>query len=170
MSKPQPESYREIILTKGRVTLVSVADYKWLSPLSWYTQGPMRDGRCYAARRVTENGVTFLSYMHREILGLKRGDKRQGDHKEPHATLDNRRSNLRIATQAQNLWNCVTKKHSGTGLKGAYPRRGGGKNFWSHITINGKVIYLGQFETAQEAHAAYCEAAKKYHGKFARFK
>lgn len=34
--------------------------------------------------------------------------------------------------------------------------------------INGKVVVLGQYETAEEAKAAYNEAAGKYFGDFFR--
>ena len=43
-------------------------------------------------------------YLHRKIMGLQKGDKRQVDHKN-HNKLDNRRSNLRVVDQATNQQN-----------------------------------------------------------------
>lgn len=34
------------------------------------------------------------------------------------------------------------------------------------IHLNGEMIHLGYFDTAEEAHAAYCEASAKYHKEF----
>jgi len=78
---------------------------------------------------------------------------------------NNRISNLRPATHAQNLSNAL-RLRTKSGLKGAYRFQ----NRWkSSITSTGKQIHLGLFDTAEEAHAAYVAAAKKYHGEFARY-
>ncbi len=52
------------------------------------------------------------------------------------------------------------------GLKGVYQRDG---KYRAQIQVNGKKIMLGTYLTAQEAHAAYCEAAKIHYKEFARF-
>lgn len=83
---------------------------------------------------------------------------------------DDRIENLREATHSQNSQNIGCRANSSTGLKGASrfnsPRNA--KKFRSTITVDGKRIHLGQFDTAQEAHEAYCKAAKELHGEFAR--
>jgi AP2 domain len=38
----------------------------------------------------------------------------------------------------------------------------------SRITVRGRHIYLGKYCSPEEAHAAYCAAAKDLHGKHAR--
>lgn len=79
-------------------------------------------------------------------------------------TANNSPSNLRDCTRAENCRNLRSK--SSTGLKGAVRS---GKKFASSIRLNGKRIHLGTFATAEDAHDAYCTAAKKYHGEFASF-
>jgi len=147
-------------------SLIDDEDYERISVYFYAAQGPMRDGRFYAARKQGDR----LIYLHREILRLDPDDPRRGDHKEPSATLDNRKSNLRIASHAQNIWNSRIHRDSGTGLKGAYEKSGRPGIYYSHITVLGKVIYLGTFRTAEAAHVAYCKAANKYYGEFARTK
>lgn len=78
---------------------------------------------------------------------------------------DNRWVNLRAATQTQNLGN--TAKRKLRGYKGACFQKE--KTKWrAVIQIDRKQRSLGLFDSELEAHAAYCEAAQQYFGKFAR--
>lgn len=84
---------------------------------------------------------------------------------------DNRFFNLRPATRSQNNANKSAIPGSASGLKGAHRYRAGdklGKPWQSSIVVNGRKLYLGQFPTAEQAHAAYQVAAEKHFGEFAR--
>jgi hypothetical protein len=81
--------------------------------------------------------------------------------------LNNKFSNLRLATQMQNARNKAPSKKSKSGLKGAHWKEREQKWF-SSITINYKNIHLGYFLTPELAHMAYCKAAAELHGDFAR--
>ena len=80
--------------------------------------------------------------------------------------LNNEWSNLRLATQSQNLCNTRTRTDNDLGLKGVC--RGHKGKFNAYICMKGKRKNLGTFSTAQEAKAAYDAAAQQWHGKFAR--
>lgn len=86
------------------------------------------------------------------------------DHKDGNG-LNNRFSNLRLATTAQNAANRKRPSTNSTGFKGVRRAR---KRFSSEIKINGKSHHLGTFDTPEEAHAAYIKAARQHHGEFAR--
>lgn len=81
--------------------------------------------------------------------------------------LDNRKSNLRAITQAQNAINTKKYYNNTSGYKGvSYHKR---ERLWcAQIYLNRKKYHLGYFYTPEEAYKAYCEASKKYHGEFAR--
>lgn len=80
---------------------------------------------------------------------------------------DNRLENLRIASAKDNSRNRGLYRNSTTGLKGVSKLKNG--NFMSSICVDGKSIYLGAFDTPEQAHSEYCKAAEKLHGNFARF-
>ena len=80
--------------------------------------------------------------------------------------LDNRRVNLRLCTQGQNVKNQKVKKNNTTGVKGVCIMRG---KYVARIKVNYKNHWLGSFEKLEDAAKAYREAAIKYHGEFARF-
>lgn len=83
--------------------------------------------------------------------------------------MNNRWDNLRRSTVAQNNQNMKSKKPAGSPskLKGAYfdKRR---KVWHSRIMVDRKLMMLGDFDSAEAAHTAYADAARKLHGDFAR--
>jgi hypothetical protein len=81
--------------------------------------------------------------------------------------LNNRWKNLRLATRSENNSNTRLPRHNTSGLKGAYFDKRTGR-WLAQIRHQKQQIYLGKFDTAEEAHAAYCEAAARHHGAFAR--
>lgn len=76
---------------------------------------------------------------------------------------NNALSNLRPATQAENLANTPARANNTSGFKGVSPRRG---KWLAQIRRHGKIVYLGSFDTPQEAGAAYLRAAREMHGEF----
>lgn len=78
--------------------------------------------------------------------------------------LDNRWANLREATASQNMAN--RRSWGRVGLKGVSRTRYG--KFMANLMKDGRAFYLGTFDTAEKAHAAYVAAAQEHHGEFAR--
>lgn len=155
----------EIPLTQGYVALVDPCDMDLLD-YKWYVLIPRSSQTVYAVHTVTRKKKILL---HRIILErvLKRplSDGEETDHVNG-SGLDNRRSNLRLATRGQNCRN-VSKKKGRSGLRGAqYNCRS--EKWISQIRIDGKRCYLGSFDNPRAAHEAYCAAARKLHGEFAR--
>lgn len=87
----------------------------------------------YAANTPKFSGSN--KHMHREILGTDQFV----DHIN-HNTLDNRKSNLRIVTKAQNMMN--------SNFKGVSPN---GCKWYAHIKINQKMLNLGNYLDEEEA-------------------
>ena len=144
----------ELQLLNGGVALVDDDCCERLAQYGW-----RRDNCGYA---VLWNGSKIIS-MHRMITMAKKGqivDHQNGD------TLDNRTSNLRICSHAENMRNRRINKNNKSGFKGVWLDNQT-KLYRAEIKAEGKRIGLGYHQSAEDAHAAYVEAAKKYHGEFA---
>lgn len=88
------------------------------------------------------------------------------DHKNGNPA-DNRIHNLREATRSQNLGNTKKPRTNKSGYKGVSWHADG--QFWQvHIKHNGVNHYLGHFDCPKKGHEAYCEAANRLRGEFAR--
>ena len=85
------------------------------------------------------------------------------DHKNRNS-LDNRRSNLRVATRSQNAVNSKNRKRPSGLPRGV---NFSGKKFSAKIRVDGVDITLGQFATAEAAGEAYLKARQQYCGEFA---
>jgi hypothetical protein len=156
---------KRIPLTQGKFALVDDQDYDFLMQWKWYACYIHKTH--YAKRSVRIGLKTIRIRMHREILKRMRlhiaGKKI--DHRDRNG-LNNRRSNLRIATNSQNQHNQGIRKNNKSGYKGVTWNKQ--HNKWqARICINWKEIWLGLFDDKKDAAKAYNEAALKYHGKFA---
>lgn len=147
-----------IRLSGGKQTLVDDDDFEALSKWRW------RCHRGYAIRDDGPRAKRTVVRMHRAIMNAPSGlevDHISGD------TLDNRKSNLRICTHAENLKNVKKHKDGASAFKGvSWDRQK--KRFRAQIFLNGKNRLVGRFRSEAEAHGAYVEAAKLAFGEFAR--
>lgn len=80
---------------------------------------------------------------------------------------DNRFANLRPAGLAENARNKPRSAANSSGLKGAFWRKDT-RRWFSKICVNRRNVFLGNFDTPEAAHQAYCKAAREHHGDFAR--
>lgn len=158
---------RLIGLTKGLYAIVCEVDYAALTAFNWYAARARETASYYAFRNPRKSaGEKGIVRMHRQIIGLMRGDPLEPDHWNG-SGLDNRRSNLRVSTRAENAHNSRLRRNSRSGLKGAEYRKDTG--LWrARVVVNGKCVFDKTFASALEAHRAYRVEAVKYHGEFAR--
>jgi hypothetical protein len=80
---------------------------------------------------------------------------------------NNKWSNLRQATVSQNGWNQRLHSKNTSGFKGVSFHKSSGR-YRADIQLNGKQMSIGAFNTPEEAHKAYCEAALEHYGEYAR--
>lgn len=80
---------------------------------------------------------------------------------------NNRFSNLRVVTPAQNTWNRRRCRRNSTGVIGVSFLSGRGK-FAAHITVSGKRRCLGEFNTIDEAASARKLAEKQFIAPYTR--
>lgn len=123
-----------------------------------------KNPRGYISIRI--DGQSFLAHRLAHLYMTGQWPIGQVDHK---TDKSNRWENLRPATNAENLRNTQLRVNNITGYKGVSLVKKTGK-FYACIMINYKSYSLGHFNTAKEAHTAYCKAAEQLHGDFARFK
>lgn len=107
-------------------------------------------------------------YMHSLILPKKAGyviDHIDGD------GLNNRRSNLRYVTTAQNSANARLSKRNKSGVKGLSLDNNHGYFYWLACIHKNGVSYRKRFPVAEKQAAAdwLKEMRVKLHGEFARF-
>lgn len=140
---------------KKTCTKVDARVARWAKKMKWhvhkgyvaFTRGSGKDAKRYYLHRLLMASNTQLLVDH------KNGDR-----------LDNRVSNLRLATSSQNGANVPKLNTNTTGFKGVVPH---GDRFRAYIHKHGKTFYIGTFDTAKAAACEYDRKAQKLFGGFA---
>jgi hypothetical protein len=150
-------------------------DYKPLTgELTWKNSTGAARAGAVAGTRNRINGYTCVSIKH----GLYKTHRivwcwitgtdpssLQIDHIDGNRS-NNTIHNLRLATEAENSCNSKLRTDNRSGVKGVELRSSG--KYRARVVKNNKHYYLGTFDTAEQAGAAYAVAAAKLHGEFAR--
>lgn len=163
---------KEIKLTQGYIALVDDVSFEKVKDKKYFAVTSPKSPNVYACRKVKGKRV-WLAY---DILGVDRDECRKKNLVIDHInndTLDNRLENLRLATISQNNMNTKglkqrrkkrprpTSQYKGVSYSTRYAK-------WkASIHVDMKEIYLGRYESEQDAALAYNAAALFYYGEFA---
>lgn len=163
LKSPQ-EKVINILTSSGRYALIDINDVDLVSEYKWNSFQTGKKSKSWrVCTTVRKNGTRKCLYMSRLIMGNPKGmmvDHINGD------GLDNRKSNLRICTHAENNRN--RKPDFGRKYKGVSKDSHSPKLWRAQISINNRRTFIGLFKTEVEAAIAYNTEAKKHHGKYAR--
>jgi len=142
-------------MTDGTTFLVD-AEKEYVSLFKWHN----KDGKGYPFTTVRPHlAIT-------EVLFGKPPEGMMWDHKDGNPK-NNTSENIRAATMIQNTWNrSKIKRKCASDYKGVHwmPKQGWG----ARITVENRRLWLGAYETEEEAARAYDKAALIHHGEFAR--
>ncbi len=162
MATPQstPETVT-IQLTHGCKTIIDAVDAD-LAGVKWYA-APC-NGIFYAYRSIGPSSKK--TSLHRVILqrmmgrALEKGE--EVDHIDGNS-LNNCRSNLRVATRKENTRNRRITSKNTSGYVGVGRA---GRRWSSTIKFDGVSHHIGYFDTPEEAHEAYLRRAIEVFGEF----
>jgi hypothetical protein len=153
-----------IQLTQRQVAVIDAADLPLVAGYNWHAMRSRLGHTWYAA---THDRRAYV-LMHRVIMSAPKGltvDHVDGD------GLNNRRKNLRLARQGQQLMNkrmttkSKTSRYKGVWWQKAHDRHRAGWN--AGITINGKK-YVKEVSSQKEGARIYDALARKHFGQFAK--
>ena len=163
-------AFRRVRLIPDKYARVEAVDFEKISKYTWLVR---KTPRSYTAVRFEAKGRLLVAvYMHSEIMINKlrpeSGElprKLVVDHKNRNG-IDNRRANLRPATESQNSMNRRKVRGTSSRYKGVSWRRS--RRLWqSMIWVDKRNLLLGSFTSETEAAKVYDAAARKYYGEFA---
>lgn len=151
-----PTGARELKIEEHTV-LVDEEDFCFLSRYTWHIKPDKNT--FYAFTNVHIGGRTTSISMHRMITGFKKSGV---DHRNRNG-LDNRKENLRFATNRQNSCNRIRANRHG--YRGVY-RPTGSRGWGCQIQTEHKRIHRYGFKTPEDAAREYDKLSKEHHGEF----
>ena len=150
------DDYAEIVLYDkyGNEAARAIIDLEYIDSVKQYKWHLLSSGYAYS---------TKLGLLHRYIVNPSEDMVVDHINRNP---LDNRRDNLRVCTQHENIFNTSMQCNNTSGVIGVTWDKS--RNKWiAQIQINGKNKHLGRYNTKEEAIEARRQAEIEYFGDFA---
>ncbi len=150
----------QVFFRDGNSFLIDAEDLKLIEGVSW-----SRGKRGYPVSHTSRkdpNGHKAIT-LHRLLLGFPKEmdiDHISGD------KMDNRKSNLRVCTHEQNMFNQKLRATNSSGNGVSYHKQA--RKFEAYIHIDGKKKYLGLYSSLESASAARDAATRQYCGEYGR--
>ena len=149
MAKRKPNKYKidgdTLILYNNkdnREMYFDVEDFDLITQYTWYIHRGYAETALYNPKKQLSAQILLKNFPKDYMVDHMNGNP-----------LDNRKSNLRIATSQVN-------QHNQRKAKGYFKKDNG---WQAQITVNKKKIYIGYYKTEAEARAAYLKAKQIYH-------
>ena len=120
-------------------------------------------GKKYFRLRIGQTSYLAHRIVYALIYGIDAADLRL-DHIDGDGQ-NNNPNNLRLATNAENLRNRGKNRNNSSGKKGVCWNKQR-KKWQAEIKVNRRGIFLGRFQSINEASAAYETAAREHFGEF----
>lgn len=156
---------KEIELTQGQRAKVDDADFEWLNQWKWYAHWNPGTQSYYAVR-MGPRGDRKRKTIHMHRIIMEAAEMQDVDHVHSGDTLNNKRDNLRLCTNAQNHYNQRKLSPASSVLKGVIWCKANHK-WQAQIKLAGHQIHLGYFAVERDAALAYDIKARELFGKFA---
>jgi len=138
--------------------LIDECDLPLWQSRKWSLAGGENPRRRYLRTCINLDGKWTTIYFHRLVMNAPKGieiDHKNGDR------LDNRRSNLRLATRSQNEQNKLgVRPDSKSGVRGVELSPEG--KYHPYLYLNRRKHHLGTFNSIEEATAVVKEARRRF--------
>jgi|SRR3990172_583006 len=158
VGKPEPPAVRSarwIRLNHGKFALVDAVDFDRV-----VAAGNWRFSNGYAKLGVGRGTISLQAFILQPLAGL------EVDHIDQATLLDCRRSNIRIATRAENIRHRRKNRNNTSGYIGVTWHKGAQK-WMAQASVKRRHVHLGLFGTAEEAARARDALIRELHGEFA---
>lgn len=151
--------YAELLLYNKECEVIAkakidISDIDLVRTRKWY---------CSDLKYVVSDTYQKGEGLHRLITNCPKGKVVDHINRNP---LDNRKNNLRICTQGQNMFNLKLGIDNKSGHVGVIYRKHE-KKWFSYITVKGKQYSLGYYNSKEDAIKARLIGEKNYFGEFA---
>jgi len=151
-----------LVLQDGTTYVIDTTDRPLIEGYTWRRSGKKY---MYACTNVKKGNRLGTLKLHR-ILCQTTAERPFVDH-ESGDVLDNRRSNLRPCTRAENNANKGRYKNNKTTVKGVFFHKSRQK-FEAWVGVGGKQLYVGCYTDPSDAEQDIRAFRERQHGEFAR--
>lgn len=155
-------------LNNGKSVLIDKQDLQIISEYNWWVgSGGYAVSEKSLGKQPNGKYGRKTILMHRLLLDAPNG--LDVDHKNGNK-LDNRRSNIRLATRSQNITNTKNRVRNKQLLPRGIsfnPSKHGKQPYMARISMMGKSYFLGNFYILEDAVKAYTDKRKELYGEFA---